>query len=72
MARLVSGLLAKGFRQPVCCCVHALFAEGAQVQLLEAGALQIVSCDTVLHPSNRIAVGSLLVEGVMASLDSGF
>lgn len=69
MARLVSGLMAKGFRQPVCCCVHALFAEGAQAQLLDAGALQIVSCDTVPHPSNRIAAGKLLVDGVLASLE---
>lgn len=68
MAKLVSGLLAKGFRPPVCCCVHALFGEGAQARLLEAGALQIASCDTVSHPSNRISVGKLLAEGALASL----
>lgn len=67
MEKLVSGLLAKGFRAPVCCCVHALFVEGALARLLDAGALQIVSCDTVSHPSNRIGVGKLLAEGVLAS-----
>jgi ribose-phosphate pyrophosphokinase len=68
MAKLVSGLRAKGFRPPVCCCVHALFVEGAQQKLLEAGAVQIASCDTVSHPSNRIGIGKLLAEGVQASL----
>lgn len=68
MAKLVSGLRAKGFRPPVCCCVHALFVEGAQQKLLEAGAVQIASCDTVSHPSNRISIGKLLAEGVQASL----
>jgi len=68
MAKLVSGLRAKGFRPPVCCCVHALFVEGAQESLLDAGALQITSCDTVPHPTNRISVGKLLAEGVLDSL----
>lgn len=69
MARLVSGLLAKGFRPPVCCCVHALFVEKAHAQLVEAGALQVVSCDTVPHASNKISVGKLLAEGVQACLE---
>ncbi|MBA3067931.1 MAG: ribose-phosphate diphosphokinase [Hyphomonas sp.] len=68
MVRLVSDLLDKGFKPPVCCCVHALFVEGAHAQLLEAGALQIISCDTVPHPSNRIAIGKLLAEGVLTCL----
>ncbi|MDP3459767.1 MAG: ribose-phosphate diphosphokinase [Hyphomonas sp.] len=68
MAKLVSGLQAKGFRPPVCCCVHALFDDGAQERLLDAGALQIASCDTVSHPSNRIGIGKLLAEGALASL----
>lgn len=68
MARLVSGLVAKGFRPPICCCVHALFVEGAYARLMEAGALQVVSCDTVPHESNKISVGKLLAEGVQACL----
>ncbi|MGA1342613.1 MAG: ribose-phosphate diphosphokinase [Hyphomonas sp.] len=69
MAKLVSGLVAAGFRPPACCCVHPLFVESAYQRLLEAGALQVVSCDTVLHPSNRIRVGKLFAEGVLASLE---
>jgi len=69
MAKLVSGLVAGGFRPPVCCCVHPLFVESAYERILDAGALQVISCDTVLHPSNKISVGKLLAEGVLASLE---
>ena len=68
MAKLVSGLVAGGFRPPACCCVHALFVEGAHDRLLQAGALQVTSCDTIRHPSNSIGVGKLLAEAVLASL----
>ena len=40
----------------------------AHAQLVEAGALQVVSCDTVPHASNKISVGKLLAEGVQACL----
>lgn len=68
MEQLVSGLVAGGFRPPACCCVHPLFVESAYQRLIEAGAQQVISCDTVLHPSNKIRVGKLLAEGVLASL----
>ena len=68
MAKLVSGLVAGGFRPPACVCVHALFVEGAHARLLEAGALQVASCDTIHHPSNRISVGKLLADGVLVRL----
>lgn len=68
MAELISGLLAKGFRAPVCCCVHALFTEEAETQMRDAGAIRVVSCDTVLHLSNKIRIGSLLADGVLRCL----
>lgn len=68
MAKLVSELLAKGFRAPICCCVHALFTEEAGAQLRAAGALRIISCDTVFHPSNKVHIGGLLADGVLRCL----
>jgi ribose-phosphate pyrophosphokinase len=69
MAKLVSGLVAAGFRPPACCCVHALFVDGAHERLLQAGAVQVVSCDTIHHPSNGIGVGKLFAEAVVSSLE---
>lgn len=64
MARLIEGLIAKGFKRPICCSVHALFSEGAEELILSAGALSIVSCESVVHPSNKITIGKVLAEGV--------
>lgn len=44
---------------PVCIGIHALFADDAYYQLLSAGASQIVTCNTVVHESNGIDIGSL-------------
>jgi len=52
-----------GFGPPVCVVVHALFADGAYVDLC-AIAAHVVSCDSVAHPSNRIALASWLALGI--------
>ncbi|MFU8802788.1 MAG: ribose-phosphate pyrophosphokinase [Bradymonadaceae bacterium] len=43
-------------RAAVCIGVHGVFAEGAYEELLEAGALRVVTSDTIVHPSNAITV----------------
>uniref|UniRef100_UPI003F494A04 ribose-phosphate diphosphokinase n=1 Tax=Cupriavidus yeoncheonensis TaxID=1462994 RepID=UPI003F494A04 len=52
-----------GFRRPLCVAVHALFAGSAYGEL-RALATDVVSCDTIGHPSNRIAIAELLAAGV--------
>ncbi len=47
---------------PVCIGVHAVFAEGAFEALVQAGAAQIVTCNTIPHSSNQIQVDSILAE----------
>jgi ribose-phosphate pyrophosphokinase len=44
---------------PVCIGIHAVFAEGAYEQLLEAGAAQVVSCNTIAHQSNKIDISDI-------------
>ncbi|MBK9030637.1 MAG: hypothetical protein IPL61_04735 [Myxococcales bacterium] len=44
--------------------VHAVAADRAHDDLLAAGAARVVTCDTIAHPSNWIAVGPLLADGV--------
>ena len=45
-----------GGTAPICVVVHALFAERSYTELQATGVQQIVSCNTVLHASNRIDV----------------
>ena len=55
-----------GARPPVCAVVHAIFAEGAHEAVLQAGAAQVVSCDTVPHASNRIALDGRIADGILS------
>ena len=43
-------------RGPICIGVHAVFAGSAYEELRAAGAAQVVTCNTIEHPSNRIDV----------------
>jgi ribose-phosphate pyrophosphokinase len=58
-----------GWGQPWCIAVHALLNADGMELLHRAGITRVVSCDTVPHPSNAIAIGPLLAQGVRALLD---
>lgn len=60
-----------GLPSPLCIVVHALFAPEAQQAMLDAGAARVVSCDTVAHPTNAIAVAPLLGPAVLAMAAHG-
>jgi ribose-phosphate pyrophosphokinase len=64
MAETVRQLRAAGLRAPVCIGVHAVFADGAEAALAAAGAAAVVTCDTLPHATNRIAVLPLVADGV--------
>ena len=49
---------------PICIAVHALFAPEAKPLLREAGAVRVLSCNTVPDESNAIDVLPLFAEGV--------
>jgi ribose-phosphate pyrophosphokinase len=68
MIDTVTQLRAAGLEAPVCIGVHAVFAAGSNGELLGAGAGQVVTCDTIGHPSNRIALGHALADGVRRCL----
>ncbi len=69
MIEAVHGIRRVGWQPPVCIGVHALFAGDAFAALTKAGASLVVTCDTVPHPSNRIALAdriSVAVEDLIA------
>ncbi|MCC2668705.1 MAG: ribose-phosphate pyrophosphokinae [Armatimonadetes bacterium] len=49
---------------PVCVGVHGVFAEGSLANLREAGMSQLVTCNTIPHPSNAIDLLGLVAEAV--------
>lgn len=54
MIETVAHLINAGMKSPVCIGVHAVFAENAYQDLLNAGAAEIITCNTIPHKSNRI------------------
>ena len=64
MIETVGHLRRAGLAAPVCIAVHAVFAQTAYEDLRAAGASDIVSCDTIRHPSNRISLAAAIAAGV--------
>ena len=57
---VVRAIDAVGVKSPVCIVVHALFAGDAIAELNAAGAAQVVSCNTVVHATNAVALDAQL------------
>ncbi|WOB10842.1 ribose-phosphate pyrophosphokinase [Piscinibacter gummiphilus] len=64
MIETVGHLKSLEMPAPVCVALHAVFAGTAFDDLLAAGAAQVVSSDTIAHPSNRISMADELARAV--------
>jgi ribose-phosphate pyrophosphokinase len=60
----VKRLLELGFSKPVCVGVHAIFADRSFQELQDAGAAQIVTCNTIPHSSNGIDLSPIIIEAL--------
>ncbi|MBU0590432.1 MAG: ribose-phosphate pyrophosphokinase [Gammaproteobacteria bacterium] len=58
-----------GLSNPVCIAVHAVFSQTAFDDLRAAGAAKIVSCDTIVHFSNQIAISPAIATSVREFLN---
>lgn len=64
MCAVIQQLLSKKIKNPICIGVHALFNQDVYKDLLHAGAQQVISCNTIPHPSNKIDITDILLEGI--------
>lgn len=48
-----------------CAAVHGIFADGIDQKLLEAGLAELVTTNTIVHPSNSIDISELLVKPII-------
>lgn len=71
MVATLEHLKDAGAPAPVCVVVHAIFAGDALHELRRAGAADVVSCDTVLHASNRISLTKAIAEEIRRLFESG-
>lgn len=64
MVAAIQQLIKKGFKNPICIAVHAMFVDEAYKSLLGAGAQKIVTCNTIQHVSNDIDISNLIIEEI--------
>jgi ribose-phosphate pyrophosphokinase len=64
LAAAARALAAAGVSRVEALVVHAVFAPGALEALAAAGIARVVSCDTIAHPTNQIAVAPLLAHAL--------
>ena len=60
MIETINHLKQAGMKAPVCIGVHAVFADNAYQNMQNAGAAEIITCNTISHPSNQIDISDLL------------
>ncbi len=64
MIETVGHLRRAGLRPPLCVAVHAVFAQSAFEDLKAAGVSGVISCDTIVHPSNRITLAPAMADAL--------
>lgn len=60
MITTIMHLKQSGLNAPVCIGVHAIFADNAFEEMLDAGAEKIITCNTIEHSSNAIDIADLI------------
>ena len=58
----ISHLQSLKMKPPVCIGVHAVFASDAYQKLLASNIDRIVTCNTIMHPSNGIDVSNEIIK----------
>lgn len=64
MVEAAAVLRAERFADPYCVGVHAIFAPGAVAALKAAGFRDVITSNTVAHPTNRIDVNAAIAQCV--------
>lgn len=69
MAKAARRFVEAGLSAPVCLAVHGVFAKGAMEALEAAGVSQILTTNSIPHPTNRLDISPLLAEAVRGLLE---
>lgn len=60
MIETIGHLKRIGMKKPVCIGIHGIFADNAYSDLFIAGAEEVITCNTILHESNRIKIDEII------------
>jgi ribose-phosphate pyrophosphokinase len=68
MVEATKQVRAAGAGPAICIGIHAVFADAVQRDLLDAGAMRVITCNTITHSSNQICVASAIASEALAQL----
>ncbi len=60
IGNVVEVLNTNKMKPSVCVGVHAVFSNDAYSYLSSSGISQIITCNTIMHPTNQIDIGELI------------
>jgi ribose-phosphate pyrophosphokinase len=60
MIATIGHLKKAGMKKPICIGVHGVFANNAYIDLLNAGAEEVITCNTIPHESNKIKIDEII------------
>jgi len=60
MIATIGHLKKTEMKKPVCIGVHGIFANNAYSDLLNAGAEEVITCNTIPHESNKIKIDEII------------
>lgn len=69
MIETVGHLNKAGMKPPICIGVHSVFSGNAYGDLLAAGVENVVTCNTIPHPSNAIDLSGILAREVQKMMN---
>ncbi len=65
MMMAAENIVDQGGLAPICIAVHGVFSPGAYVDMQQGNISQIITCDTILHSSNKIKVVKKLAKAIL-------
>lgn len=68
MIETVQQLCSTPMRAPICIGTHGIFAEGAYEDLIDAGAAQVITTNSIEHASNQIDLSDLIADGLASAI----
>lgn len=62
MIKTIEHLKEEGAKPPVCIGIHAVFSGNAYTELKQSGPSQIITCNTIFHPTNGITLDASIIK----------
>ena len=69
MVETIKHLKQNKLKSPICIGIHAIFADHAYQDMMEAGAASIITTNTISHFSNHLDVSHILEKAITQGLD---